>query len=691
MNALDLPSAELNPWLACVVGLTCRWMVPGMAWGWLMCRADTPSPRWMRWITATAVNLLAGIMISSILAWILAESGTYGVVAEWVVLSTAAFLGLAAGCAWGKLEFLQHIRSSIPGLLLFALGVAALMNLPQRGEWILGGWDPGVYVNQGVYVARHGTFHPAALQCWRDLSPQEFGLLTRRFQGGEYVECFPGVPIDEVSRTFQFYFFRMTPTVIAELFRSGGLRAAVRFNEFVGLAAGLIFLACMLRAARPSHAVIAALFMAIQPIFLYHLHTPASEMLELALVCGAGFLVMATPRNWPAHIFLCIVFFVAILNRVSFVAFGTLFLAVLVLLDFGRPDRLRVLAQHVLLAGALGLGLFFDMSASAMIPRLGHILPALLMLCLIAGLVVLVIDLAACSERLRTYVLDSGMGSILSAFALISGAGVLIALWFFDPGWVYTWIGSAGRMGHFIGMPVLILAAAAAAVMVMLRHRQALTFSREFKGWILCLLVATCVLTQHKWVAELYPWSTKRFLVYAVPLVAALAAVVPSALFERWRRNRLGTIAAGLIIVGVLVSTARISWHAWHRTEYDGSSRVLGQVAAMIGPDDVVFADHQWWATPLTFIYDRQVFDGSKLWNSRNPVGRAGLEQLMARLYRDGKRVRLLSSSRKESVKADYVSEEVTLEEIAHHQRASDYMVRTRRFVFQLSTWKPLQ
>jgi len=201
--------------------------------------------------------------------------------------------------------------------------------------------------------------------------------------------------------------------------------------------------------------------------------------------------------------------------------------------------------------------------------------------------------------------------------------------------------------------------------------------------------VATVVLLGHMWVADLYPWSTKRFLVYAVPLAAALAAIVPAALLGRPPRKWSASLAAGILVVVVLVFMARISWHAWHRTEYNGVSKALGEVAAQIGPDDIVFTDHHWWATPLTFIYDRQVFDGSKLWSTNSAGGRDTLGPLLLRLHLDGKRVRLLSSFKKASVAPDFNSEPVVLEEIIHRERASDYLMRTRRFTFQLSTWKP--
>ena len=283
-----LPAVELNPWLACAVGLTLRLWLPGLAWLpfvdglWAEGRG-----RWERMAAAGAAALTLGLAAVTLLRLLAAEAGWAGRAGEWAAWAAITGLGLALSLWRARGRLREAAASCAPAAGTVCAAWMAAMLLPRAGEWFLGGWDPGVYVNQGYALSRTGTFHPPTPELWHRLTAEELTAFTR----GEtkYLEAFPGVPLDPRTRAIEPYFFRLMPAWVSVLADHGGLRAAVRVNLFGGVAALFVFLAFVRAAGSPwRHALAAAALLAVHPIWLYHLHVPISEMLELWLLAGIG-------------------------------------------------------------------------------------------------------------------------------------------------------------------------------------------------------------------------------------------------------------------------------------------------------------------------------------------------------------------------------------------------------------------
>ncbi len=684
-------TADWNPWFACAASMTARWFLPGLAWGWSLDTRPTATGSWRELILAFSRSLVAGLVTSLLLAWGLAETGVFTPAAEWGMLCLISLSGILVGLRFAPISINRHFIRSLAGLAIVFAGLVIIMCLPRRGEWMIGGWDPGVYVNQGVLVAREGAFHSAAEKCLQDLAPADLPLMGSRY-GPEYWECFPGVPVDENLRSFRLYFFRMTPTLVATLCRAGGLRAACRVNDFAALLAATFFLAWVLRSTqRLSLALPAFCFLICQPIFLYHTHTPVSEMLELALLCMAGFLLAERRKNLPAVALLGFVLFIAMLNRISFMAMGGALLVMVAILDWQRADRTRVCCEHAWMVAWLLLGLLFDLETSGMIPRLRHVLPGLLWLLGASLSMTIVLDLAAGSARLRD--------QLARTLPMLLWAMPLVALCVAG-GWAMT-IGNTlglaytvGKLLPFFGFSLVMLAVVSG--MIGLTHRPRCTdVAPELVGMLTCLVSAAVALTCQKWVAELYPWATKRFLSNAVPVLAIVAAVLPSMLWKAVGRLMALRFLAVILVVAVCLNMSKKAWSAWNLTEYDGISSVFASVAAEISPDEVVLADSAWWATPLTFVEGRQALDSSSLWDKTGHM-RAGAEETLKHLAGPGGKVRFLTSAPdlakillpQGMSSPDWVSEPVILREVVHGPRINDYKLRERRFIFRLYTWR---
>lgn len=692
---MHIPASELNPWMICSVSLAARWFLPGVAWGWVFLREpDTARKSWQTWIMAAAACLVAGLTGSVFITWALAALGQYSVAAEWLSLAALTCAGAMAGHRIAPRAFREHAVRSLPGLLFFLLGAAVVMNLPRRGEWIMGGWDPGIYINQGAVIARHGALTPPSQACYRELEADELHLFTRRFNSA-YIEIAAGLPLDTETRAFRPCFFPAASCAVAHAWRSGGLRAAARINTFIGLAIGIVFLALMLRAVPgAAHALCAAVALFVQPVLLYHLHTPLSEVLELFFFCAAGFLLLDPARGFVSRVALAMVCFVAVLNRISFVGPALFLLLLMGLLDARRTDRLRTAVEHALALAGVSAAMLFDLAQSAMIPRLQHVLPLLarLGIAAVAGLVV--IDAAASWRPARSCFTGLKisawlvMGLTAGCLAILAGIAGYFGVEMFE-----VWWATLASLYPFIGWPFLVLAAVGLVAMLAVPARRR-AVAPEL--WILLGVLALMLnaLLIQKWVAELYPWATRRFLSCTALPLAVLTGALPAMLWEaRPRKHGLKLLGLTLMLI-LLAGTARRSWHAWQRTEYDGLSAILRNVANQIQPGDIVVTDHSRWVMPLICIYDKQVLDGSRLDGDLSSAAWRQAWRALERLGRS-RRIRLLLSPADDrrflsapgvGATADWRSDRLEYQEIIHHPRAAGYEMRKRACAFELFT-----
>ena len=215
----------------------------------------------------------------------LAAVNLYTETAEWITLALVTLVGLVGGVKARALCLFRRLRTVSPGLVLLARRISVAMLLPQRGEWVLGGWDPGIYVNQGVSLEPH---RQPAVRAGSLFSP-DLATVKSPCSRGRRIPTWKPIPLSPWigAPGLQPFFFPGTPSLIALLYRCGGLRAATRVNDFAGILAALVFAAAALGLMRRGPGAFFALAALVaQPLWLYHAHFPTSEMLQLLLLSG---------------------------------------------------------------------------------------------------------------------------------------------------------------------------------------------------------------------------------------------------------------------------------------------------------------------------------------------------------------------------------------------------------------------
>ena len=645
------------------------------------------------WITRFASTLFIGVVLSLFSVLLLAELGLYfpfiDLVFIFVLTLTGVLLGLFRDK--GSALFFRSIKEVLPGVVVFVLSIAVIMALPRAGEWVLGGWDPGVYENQGIMVERTGTFYPEAHDALAELG---YGGLKHFTRGNdEYHEYLPGVPIDLETSRIEHYFFRLTPSFIAMTTRCGGIRAAVRLNMFVGFFGVVLFSGFLFaNGAKTSHIVIALLLYVTQPIWLYHQHLPTSEMLQLFLVSGIGFFVSVRSSRY-GNLFLSIAFFAAILNRISFLPFACLLLLVLSWLDSVRSDRRCVLRERIEQSIAILFGLVFDLTVTSVtIIRLKSLLPILLIVSVVTYTLAIIIDTLGVNANFRS---KMRRFPVLPCRLFYGAVILLIALiWFFASGNIALLSGISNNLhglAPYMGYGILILS------VFSLWPFFCRAEARGLRGFVffLCSVAAVSMIDTH--IKELYPWVIRRYITSLFPAVCILAGYGLSFLWQSKRHKYVFKLIVLVLLLCVLGENAKKSWHAWSCTEYDGASVVLAAIAEQIKDRDIVVVDDPVWGTPLSLIHGKQIFDGKHLWRRKSVDGMEEGLSVLSELREKGWRIRFLTSTltsgldiypvKLGSTTLDWESGEVVLECINHSRRADDFDLKKKHNVFRLFSW----
>ncbi|MBM4143241.1 MAG: hypothetical protein FJ225_06580 [Lentisphaerae bacterium] len=661
----------------------------GGLWTWWL-----PAPRrsGSRWIAVTVLSaraLVAGLLLTGLVALILGLAGRY--TPGWEALGLALLLGGGhiLGLTTGGERFRRALVYCWPGAAVAWLVSSAVLLCPVHSEWIVGGLDPGVYVNEAVALDREGTFRPADGFFHRELAPAEQTAFTRSGKGR--TERFPGIAADTAAGAFEFEFFRLFPAIAARFHRVGGAAAVVRVNMLLGLFAFAAFAALLLEILPPAIAVLSALMLLLQPIWLYHLHVPIAEMLQLLLLCGAGLLVpwrKTGPFVAPA---MALVLAAGVLAHFSFLPIGALLVCAVVWIDLARPERRRVFREHLWLLLGLVAGWSVDvLAAPVSFVGWGRGLARVGMAGIALGCLALAVDAAGARPRVRAWLAQPPAWARRAAAAAL-GAFLLLRLW---GGCARPWDEDAVtlvRLLPYLGLFPAALGLAGALCVFSEEGR----IGRTARGLMLFWGALTLIMLVriNDWTIPLYPWALRRYLPCAVPLAAVGTGFFLAALWRSdGRRKPSRRFTAGVLCAALVVTCAPRCRRAWLRTEYGGAHAALAAVARRLSADDIVLADHPAWGTPLRFMFGRRVLDGRHFYRRGPDAAQAGLDALR-RLARAGRPVRLLTSTEAgldvypvglPDARVEWRSEPLPVRSIAQARDANDFMLRERTKVFTL-------
>jgi hypothetical protein len=520
----------------------------------------------------------------------------------------------------GRLR-LRPVRTFAAGAIIpLALAVFCAMRFSPPSEYVMGGKDPGVYVNEGIQIAQRGTLVArdpviASLPNFaRELFIPRYRLPDGSPRTDYYSSRFMGFFVQDADNgAVVGQFPHLFPASIALGYGINGLSGAL---HTVSAWAILGVLAVYFLAARlfgRTTAAVAAGLLAINVVEVWFARYPNAEVVMQTLLFAA---LLANARAHVDGDRFFAPLAGALLGLLLFLRFdavlGVAGLGIGIALGTfaGQRVRLSMVAVFVLFAMPALYYFFVPMRAYANLPIVWiSAIPAWQM-AVMAASVVLALALLHLSARQPKL-----SAAIVSYFPLrVAGtlcAMALYALVFRHPGGRLA-IHDAYALRTYADFYVTLPAVVAALLGFALQARR--TFWKDPAFFITVALFAVFVFYKIRIVPEHF-WAARRFLPIVLPgtLVFAAAAAFGSA-GTGWRlralRPALGAIFVVLLGSRYLYASRPVAEHV----EYAGLVPRLEQLAARIPDDDLLIvegrdagSDVHVVALPLAYIYARNV------------------------------------------------------------------------------------
>lgn len=572
-------------------------------------RAALPAEERLYWQVVLSVALSTAI----VLALAMAHRYSFGrlltadlAVAVMVVLGSRLDLRLGPAARW------PGIGAAVP-LVLLLLGASRFF---PPSEYVIGGKDPGVYLNEGIQIAQRGALlvhdpviasvPPFARDLFFPADRNVSHYLALRFMGFYVVNPDTGAVIGQFPHLF--------PASIAIGYGVAGLTGA---RETICIWALLGVLSVYFLAARlvgRAAAAAAAALLTLNVVEVWFARYPNAEMVMQALVFAA---LLATARGqidddpFFSPVAGCLLGLLLFLRFDTAIAVG----AVVTAAAFGSVAGRRVRWTFWLPLGAAAalatwyyLGPLRDYVALPIV--FVSNLPIWQLAALGAAATVLVLLVIAGRQ--------SGAASarfvrlVPTVFTVTVVALAFYALWFRHPGGKLTdYDAYALRTfaAFYFTLPALIAALIGFALVIRARFWEDPAFAMTLTVFSLVFFYKIRIVPEHFWAA-------RRFLAVILPgalicvSAAALTGLRGRAALSRGVRAAIGVVFLAL----VAMSYARAARPVLGHIEYEGIIGRLEALAGRIGDRDLLVvesrdagSDVHVFALPLAYIYARNV------------------------------------------------------------------------------------
>jgi len=613
----------------------------------------------MGFAAAVGAALFAGLAAMSWTALTLAEFGRFTAVlpiAAFPVTAAIAFRMLTSSRRAGAAP-----RLALEDLLAIGIACATLLLTLPPDETILGGVDPGVYVQTAAAVARSGSLlidQPDLAA----LGAEERELLFRKLNN-VYMP-FQGMFLLADGRISP-QFYHLYPSLMAVAWLLGGVRAALLVNPLLNVAAviALYALASLLLGRR--WALAATLLHALAAAQIRQAKFPTAEMAtQLFLLAGAALLAQATLEEDPPPLVAPLAG--AALGMAALTRYDTVLflvpLAVVLLWGMGPAGKTRpVLA-------ALGTAVVFCAQSwlhqqflSPYYTPVGGLVGGALGAAAIAVPAVLMLRRTSAWHRLEAGLLRRE--TLLRVAAAAALCSWVLFGWFVRPrlagqgriGQLFRWLvgdpplpklaallsgaesGNVLYLVDLFGALGIVAALTGVAALVVTRRRLWET------AWLTASAAVLVVLTVNVFHDHFLMWVSRRFVPVVVPL-ASIGVAAAAALIARARRDRPPALVfAGVALVAAVLWLNADPARAMARErEWPGLIGWCGNLANAVPQDAEFYSDQPGFAAAVRFVHERRAYELS----AANPERRGRLLALMRRRAAAGATVLFLTQQK---------------------------------------------
>jgi len=652
-------------------------VIPGWLTWYAFCGNRNSSAR-LNIIELMFLKILISIIIVSVFSLLLAVVGWFSL--NLLVVFTALYNIILIICfrkSIFRFGFSGAVFDVTVLLLLIILIVAGTLYL-RPFEYILGGWDPGVYVNTGINIAKTG-----AIRIYDPLLDSMDPAEQRPFYHirGGLLQKYSAFPIDDPARgTIIPYFYHMYPVWIAVFTVLFGIMGSLYVNAVFGMLCLLaVYLLCRTLFNR-AVGILAGLLLSINIAQVWLARFPTTEIFcQFCLISGFYTTALFMKDRRPLYgIVGAFCFGVAFFTRFDVILLIPPVVAVFYCRSFPR-FKMRDLYFIVPFALLVLLGVIYDWTIARK--------PTMVILGALDGLInkttfvyiaVLTIVVAA---ALRT--VPGKIGPIVENLFkhrrwwryTIIGLLILLSIYsyFLRPHLATSRDASnLVQLGWFLSPLGLLLALIGVALYLNdgLDKHNILFF--------LGALVVSCFFIYRKLVFPQYMWAIRRFVPLVIPsfIVFCGYALYRMAAGIGKLGKPLATACTAALVAFSLIKGAPSFGH----TEYKGIVNFCRQLSRKFSDQDIIVCETDWLATPLQYIFDRKTLQVS----DQNKEKCAQVLRVIEKLLENDRRVYYISNGQ-------YVVTD-QLDFVLQHQLPLDTRIleRGRRFPTKIKPFDPV-
>jgi hypothetical protein len=586
---------------------------------------------------AIFLSVLGSVLVSGSVALALAEMGLFSLTFLVAILLIYCFLVVLKGGREFKVIPLQRpVLSSTTFIMIGILGLSLFLFF-RPYPWILGGRDPGVYVNTGVNIAKTGSIviHDRLLASVNEsvknilyYFERDPELLSRiKYQGVQ----FPGFYItnkDIGEVTPQFFY--LWPTWIAVFYSVFGLRGALFVTPFFAwLATFGVYLFAKVMLGK-NVGVIACLLLGVNFAQIWYARYPTTEVFtQFLLFSGlATFVVFNRTASKYFGVVSAMCFGEALLTRIDAVLMLVPFVGYFCFLklrnDIAVAHRyfmiaLASLAIHsIITAVFISTPYVFDVLRvhfRSLIETGGNGLLTL------ARLSIFLVAVAIIASRAKSRIIPrvdlfkrsfSSYARYTIVLAMLSLAFHAYFVWPTGPitSNSHNLVKLSWYLGGFYGIFLAILGSAA------LLYKRPFFESNFFLG---ILFVHAAFFLMEANITPDQPWWARRFIPVVIPsLIIASSYLIDriGAIKTIIGRVRIGKLISTTLLILLVCSFAKTSYLLINHVEFSGAIEDVTQIADYIDKDGIVIPQRgpfgtygfypDYVSTPLKYIYDRE-------------------------------------------------------------------------------------
>jgi hypothetical protein len=509
-------------------------------------------------------------------------------------------------------------------------------------EYIEGGWDPGVYVNTAVNVARTGslTVHDRVLPL---LNPSERSLFYHLRGVPPLPQKYGGFSvIDEDKGIIRPRFYHLYPSLSAILAAFYGAKGVFYVNPIlaIGSVIGIFLLGRTLLS--PTTGLVAAAILALDPVQVWFSRFPTSEMTaQFFLIAGTIALLSYLSSNHLSYAFISgMCLGVALLARPSNVLILTPALIIAFLCRkekmFQRKDMIFLLllcffALHLTWQSLYFNRLYFMRLYTYMCPSLRRHL-------LFIGLPILgvVVTMRLWYGKLREKSIRFEKSSLLLKIITVSGLLIITFYGYFVRPKVGSGFDSTNlvELGWFV-TPLGLIIGLGGVNLSIFKLRSEKVFP------LVLLVVSSILFLYRKDLYPIYPWALRRYVPMVIPGLALYSGIAFTEarhyLSSRWDKFLDSRIIGALLITVIAVllffkiSSAPMLVTT---TDYKGMANFISEMAKQL-PEGLFVCEGSWLATPLAYIHGRETLQVSDL----TPDKCRKLEKVFLKLLNRGEKI----------------------------------------------------